>query len=101
MPDFILKPDPQFKKDYQVFKRDHPELIYEFKVALRELKINGTVPDSYNPHGLDNRGGLYNGNLDFHLSDGQVDVVVIYIPHKTNPIIRLVRIGTHKDLFQG
>lgn len=60
--------------------------------------MNGTVLVSYKPHELDNRGGLYNGNLDFHLSDGQVDVVVIYIPHKINPIIR---IGRHKDLFQG
>lgn len=39
--------------------------------------------------------------MDFHLSDGQVDVVVLYMPHKTNPSIRLVRMGTHEDLFQG
>ena len=33
--------------------------------------------------------------------DGEVDVLVLYLPHKTNPIIRLVRMGSHKELFQG
>ncbi|WP_318531435.1 hypothetical protein [Ligilactobacillus salivarius] len=28
-------------------------------------------------------------------------MLVIYNPHKTNPAIRMIRIGTHKDLFQG
>ncbi len=42
-----------------------------------------------------------NGHIDFHLSDGLVDVVVLYLPHKTNPVIRLVRMGSHEELFQG
>ena len=46
-------------------------------------------------------GGNYNGHIDFHLSDGLVDVVVLYLPHKTNPVIRLVRMGTHQELFSG
>ena len=46
-------------------------------------------------------GGNYNGHIDFHLSDGLVDVVVLYLPHKTNPVIRLVRMGSHQELFQG
>lgn len=98
---YQLKIDPQFKKDYQIFKKQYQELVSEFKVALQELRLNGHVPDAYHPHKLDNRGGLYNDTIDFHLSDGQVDVVVLYMPHKSNPVIRLVRIGTHQDLFQG
>ncbi len=50
---------------------------------------------------LDNPGGNYNAYWDFHLADGLVDVVVLYMPHKTNPIIRLVRMGSHDELFQG
>jgi mRNA interferase YafQ len=33
--------------------------------------------------------------------DGEEDVLVLYLPHKTNPIIRLARMGSHKELFQG
>ena len=32
---------------------------------------------------------------------GKVDVLVLYLPHKTNPIIRFVRMGSHSLLFQG
>lgn len=97
---YVLKVESQFQKDFQRFKKEHPELLTEFKVAMRELVLNGAVPDSYHPHVLDNRGGLHNGSLDFHLSDGKVDVVVLYLPHKTNPVIRLIRIGTHDELFR-
>ena len=61
----------------------------------------GAVPDEYGPHELSNPGENYNGHIDFHLSDGVVDVVVLYMPHKSNPIIRLVRMGSHDELFQG
>ena len=41
----------------------------------------GAVPNEYGPHELSNPGGNYNGHIDFHLSDGMVDVVVLYMPH--------------------
>lgn len=93
--------EPQFKKDYQIFKRTFPELVNDFNVTLHQLEQTGTVEDSYNPHELNNKGGNYNGNLEYHLSDGKVDVIVIYMPHKTNPRIRMVRIGDHNTLFHG
>ncbi|WP_416353285.1 type II toxin-antitoxin system YafQ family toxin [Agrilactobacillus fermenti] len=98
---FKLKVEPQFKKDYQVFKREHRELMSDFKVALQELKQTGRVPDTYEPHTLSNKNGLYNGIIDFHLSNGKVDVVILYAKHKTNLVIRPVRIGTHDQLFRG
>ena len=61
----------------------------------------GIVNEISKPHILNNRGGNYNGNQEYHLSNGKVDVLVIYNPHKTNLTIRMIRIGTHKDLFQG
>lgn len=73
----------------------------EFKEAVSELMRTGAVPNEYGPHELSNPGGNYNGHIDFHLSDGMVDVVVLYMPHKSNPIIRLVRMGSHDELFQG
>lgn len=66
-----------------------------------ELVENGVVPEEYRPHALVNPGGNYNGHIDFHLSDGKVDVLVLYMPHKTNPVIQLVRMGTHEELFAG
>ena len=73
----------------------------EFKAAVAELVAHGLLPAEYGAHELSNPGGNYNGHIDFHLSDGLVDVVVLYLPHKTNPVIRLVRMGTHQELFQG
>ncbi|WEV72461.1 type II toxin-antitoxin system YafQ family toxin [Bifidobacterium sp. ESL0790] len=98
---FQIKIDPQFTKDYQTFRRRCPQLIDELRIAIDELAQNGEVSQGYRPHMLNNARGNYNGHIDFHLSDGKTDVVVLYLPHKTNPIIRLVRIGEHKQLFQG
>lgn len=93
--------EPGFRADYRRIKRIWPGVVKEFSVALEFLKTSGVLPESYGAHELTNPGGNYNGHMDFHLSDGQVDVVVLYMPHETNPSIRLVRMGTHEDLFQG
>ncbi|WP_261810346.1 type II toxin-antitoxin system RelE/ParE family toxin [Levilactobacillus humaensis] len=98
---YRLSFEPQFVKDFRDLKRHHPELISELRRALLELEVSGHVPATYSPHVLLNRGGNYNGYFDFHLSDGKVDVLVLYLPHKSHPKIRLVRIGTHEDLFRG
>lgn len=68
---------------------------------MRELAANGALPESYRARELSNPDGNYNGHIDFHLSDGIVDVIVLYLPHKTNPVIRFVRMGSHSERFQG
>ena len=88
-------------EDYKRTMRIHPQLKTEFKAAVAELAARGSLPAEYGAHELSNPGGNYNGHIDFHLSDGLVDVVVLYLPHKTNPVIRLVRMGSHEELFQG
>lgn len=98
---FEIKVEAQFKVDYKRTMRMHPQLKSEFKAAVAELVAHGSLPAEYGAHELSNPGGNYNGHIDFHLSDGLVDVVVLYLPHKTNPVIRLVRMGTHQELFQG
>ncbi|MBQ9067982.1 MAG: type II toxin-antitoxin system YafQ family toxin [Eggerthellaceae bacterium] len=98
---FELRYDSVFKEDYKREMREHPELRDEFIAAVRELASTGTVPAEYSPHRLVNTGGNYNNHMDFHLSDGAVDVVVLYLPHKTNPVIRFVRMGPHSLIFQG
>lgn len=98
---FEIKVEAQFKVDYKRTMRIHPQLKSEFKAAVAGLVAHGSLPAEYGAHELSNPGGNYNGHIDFHLSDGLVDVVVLYLPHKTNPVIRLVRMGTHQELFQG
>lgn len=98
---FSLKYEPVFKDDFKRVMRRYPKLLGEFKAAVEELAEHGRVPEQYRPHELTNPGGNYNGHIDFHLSDGLVDVIVLYLPHRTNPIIRLVRMGAHDELFQG
>ncbi len=98
---YEVKPELQFQRDYRSVMRRHPELKQDFLTAVRELTQTGRVSEQYRPHMLDNPGGNYNGHMDFHLSDGKTDVIVLYVPHKTNPVIRLVRMGSHKELFQG
>lgn len=99
---FEIRVEHRFKLDYQRVIRVHPQLKADFAEAVEELMQTGRVPEEYRPHVLDNPGGNYNdGHIDFHLSDGKIDVIVLYLPHKTNPIIRLVRMGMHEELFQG
>lgn len=98
---FEVKYGPAFKADFRRVMRRHPHLLAEFKAAVAELVAHGEVPEEYGPHALSNPGGNYNGHVDFHLSGGLVDVIVLYLPHRTNPSIRLVRMGSHEELFQG
>ena len=93
---FEIKVEAQFKADYKRTMRIHPQLKTEFKAAVAELAARGSLPAEYGAHELSNP-----GHIDFHLSDGLVDVVVLYLPHKTNPVIRLVRMGSHEELFRG
>lgn len=98
---YTIKYDPTFKRDYKRVMGWHPKLKDEFSAAVTELAAHGRLPESYHPHLLTNPGGKYNGHIDFHLSTGKVNVVVLYMPYRTNPVIRLVRMGTHRELFQG
>lgn len=98
---FTLVRDSVFVEDYKRTMREYPHLKKEFEAAVHELTANGVLPEEYGAHELVNPGGNYNGHIDFHLSNGDVDVVVLYLPHKTNPVIRFVRMGKHSELFQG
>lgn len=75
---FEIKVEAQFKADYKRTMRIHPQLKTEFKAAVAELAAHGSLPAEYGAHELSNPGGNYNGHIDFHLSDGLVDVVVLY-----------------------
>ena len=90
-----------FIRDVRAVVRQHPQIKEELAVAVEVLSETGTLPEGYFLHELDNPGGNYNGHMDFHLSDGLVDVVVHCVMHKGRMVIRFVRMGTHEELFRG
>ncbi len=98
---FDLAYEPQFKADFRRTMRRYPQLLSEFRDAAEELRVSGVLPGAYGAHELDNPGGNYNGCMEFHLADGKVDVLVLYLPHKMNPVIRFIRMGSHEELFRG
>ena len=90
-----------FIRDVRAVTRQHPQIKEELAVAVEALSETGALPEGYFLHELDNPGGNYNGHMDFHLSDGLVDVVVLCVMHKGHMVIRFVRMGTHEELFRG
>ena len=90
-----------FIRDVRAVARQHPQIRDELAVAVEVLSETGTLPEGYFLHELDNPGDNYSGHMDFHLSDGLVDVVVLRVMHKGRMVIRFVRMGTHEELFRG
>ena len=90
-----------FKSDYKRVVALHPQIKNELYDALKELEADGKVSEGYNPHRLIQPGGNYTGHMEFHLAEGKYDVIVIYQPHHTSPSVRMVRMGKHRELFQG
>ncbi len=93
--------EKRFIVDYRHVKMRTPSIVREFDAVLGQIEETGAVPDEYNPHKQTNPGCNYTGHLEFHMTEGQFDVIVVYMPHKTNPAIRFVRIGSHQDIFGG
>ena len=93
--------EKRFLNDYKRIKIHTPSVAREFDAVLRQIEETGSVPDSYNPHELTNSNCNYTGHMEFHIAEGRLDIIVIYMPHKTNPTIRFVRIGSHQDIFGG
>jgi len=98
---FYIKVEPAFKSDYKRVVKKWPQVRAELKEAVAQLAQNGSLPAAYNPHLLVNSNANYTNHMEFHLAGGECDVLVLYVPHKTNPVIRLVRMGSHKELFDG
>lgn len=98
---FQIKVEASFKADYKRVAQSHPEIRRELARAVELLRSDGALPEGYSPHELASPGGNYNGHMEFHLAEGRFDVLVIYMPHKTSLSIRLVRMGSHEELFQG
>ena len=87
----ILRQSTQFKKDLKRFK-NKPSKIKDLKAVLKDLKNLGRVSNSHFPHKLS---GNYKGHMECHIGS---DYLLIWID-ESEQIIKLVRLGTHAELF--
>ncbi|WP_026776899.1 type II toxin-antitoxin system YafQ family toxin [Polaribacter sp. Hel_I_88] len=93
---YILKESTQFKKDLKkLLKKSKADLEITFEV-LEILQISGAVgiPKEMKPHKLK---GTYKNNWECHIKP---DLLIIWFQIEENFTIKLVRIGTHSELFR-
>ena len=72
--------------------QNKPSKIAALKEVLKHLKKSGAVPAAYKPHMLSCK---LKGFMECHVED---DFLLIWIDEEAN-IIKLVRLGTHHELF--
>ena len=87
------------KRDLKRLYRRHPGYADELLDMLHdEVRVQGRVPDAYDPHILDNPRAAYSGALEFHFMD---DVLVICYPPTPREFLRILHICTHAELKAG
>jgi mRNA interferase YafQ len=92
---YQLVPTTRFKKDLKRVKKNSKD----FQIAalvLKTLESNGVdgIPKNMKPHKLV---GEYKDNWECHIKP---DLLIIWIQIESPNIIKLVRIGSHSDLFK-
>ena len=82
----------RFKKDLKRYQ-NQPARISALKTVLKQLQEKGSVDASYKPHRLT---GNYEDCLECHVLN---DFLLIWIDKSRNQI-KLVRLGSHSELFK-
>ena len=86
-----LKLTSQFKKDLKRYKHK-PEVIDKLEEILKLLVNNLPIPEANRPHVLT---GNYRGYMECHVES---DTLLIWW-NRDAGVIKLVRFGTHSELF--
>ena len=81
----------QFKKDYKRFK-NNIVFIETLAKIVRLLAEGKEIPEEYNPHALK---GNWKNYMECHIED---DSLLIWYD-KEEGVIKLVRLGSHSELF--
>ena len=92
---FYLEPTTRFKKDLKKIKKS--EINYKAVVkVLKQLQQGGVseIPKTMKPHQLK---GDYKDNWECHIKP---DLLIIWFQIDEQQMIRLIRIGSHSDLFK-
>lgn len=87
----ILKLTTQFKRDLKRYKHN-AGLLEVLKKVLSQLQDKGKVSKEFLPHPLH---GDYRDCMECHVLD---DFLLIWID-KNQPIIKLLRLGSHSELY--
>ena len=92
---YQLIPTTKFKKDLKKVKKNRNDFERTILV-LKILESNGVegIPPNMNPHKLT---GEYKDNWECHIKP---DLLIIWIQIESPNIIKLIRIGSHSDLFK-
>lgn len=89
---YEVKTTKQFEKDANLcIKRGYDTA--KLREAIKLLSETGKLPQKYRPHKLT---GDFKGSWECHI---EPDWLMIYDKGKTIKLIRLIRTGTHADLF--
>ena len=86
-----LKQSTQYKKDLKRYL-NKPSKMVALRIITESLQKTGIVPVEYGPHKLY---GEYKGCMECHIED---DFLLIWIDEATD-IVKLLRLGTHHELF--
>jgi mRNA interferase YafQ len=92
---YELIPTTRFKKDLKKIKKQPADFELATKV-LRILQRKGVkgIPMQMKPHRLT---GNFKDNWECHI---KTDLLIIWIQIEAPKTIKLVRIGSHSDLFK-
>ena len=83
----------QFKKDFKRY-RHKPQMIQALNVVIEYLRNGDKIPANYYPHKLC---GAYEGYMECHIMS---DYLLVWIDETQN-IVRLMRLGTHSEIFRN
>ena len=86
-----LKITTQFKKDLKRYK-NRPNVLEKLEFILGLLQKELPIPEENKPHPLT---GNYRGHMECHVEN---DTLLIWWDQESD-IIKLVRFGTHSELF--
>ncbi len=86
-----LKITSQFKKDLKRYKHNTP-FIDKLELILKKLVNDEEIPKENKPHPLT---GNYKEHMECHIEN---DTLLIWWD-KEKGIIKLVRLGSHSELF--
>lgn len=92
---YHLEPTTKFKKDLKKIK--NTQKYYSAVVAvLKKLEKGGVseIPQSMVPHKLK---GNYKDNWECHIKP---DLLIIWFQMESPDVIKLIRIGSHSELFK-
>jgi len=89
---YLLIPTTRFKKDIKRFKND----LEDIRKVLKILEVKGVegIPGKVKPHFL---AGKYKNNRECHIKPERL---IIWIQIEEPKEIKLVRLGSHSDLFK-